>query len=342
MKKQVYAGIDLHSNNLVVAIVDKQGHRIGHQKLSCELCEVIAYLKGLKMKVIEVAVESTFNWYWLVDGLADAGYEVKLAHPAGMNQYEGLKHANDKTDAYFIAELMRLGILECGYIYERESRGVRDLLRRRQMLVNKRTSLILVLKNQYARNTGKTLRLSELKGRTPAEVGELFENRYDILAGEITKTEIEHLSAAITRIEAVCWKQARCLPGYRSLNTLSGIGPVLSGTILLETGDIDRFASPECFASYCRTVAAKKFSNGKKKGENNAKNGNKYLAWAFIEAANFARRYDENARRWFDRKAARTSKVIATKALACKICKASWHLMKHGGSYDPARLFGRA
>lgn len=201
----------------------------------------------------------------------DAGYAVKLEHPAGMNQYEGLKHANDKTDAYFIAELLRLGILECGHIYERESRGVRDLLRRRQMLVNKRTSLILVLKNQYACNTGKTLHLSEVKSQTPVEIGGLFENRYDRLAGEITKTEIEHLNAAIQRIEAVCWKQAKALPGYRSLNTLSGIGPVLSGTILLETSDIDRFAAPERFASYCRTVAAKKISNGKQKGENNRK-----------------------------------------------------------------------
>ncbi len=250
MRKQVYAGIDLHSNNLVVAIVDKQGRRVGHQKLPCELSEVIAYLKGLKMKVLEVAVESTFNWYWLVDGLSDAGYEVKLAHPAGMNQYEGLKYANDKTDAYFIAELLRLNILECGYIYERESRGVRDLLRRRGMLVNKRTSLILVLKNQYARNTGKTLQLSRVKCSAPDEIADLFENSYDRLAGEITKTEIEHLDVAIKRIEAVCWKQARSLPGYRSLNTLAGIGPVLSGTILLETGDINRFTSPERFASY--------------------------------------------------------------------------------------------
>jgi hypothetical protein len=87
-------------------------------------------------------------------------------------------------------------------------------------------------------------------------------------------------------------------------------------------------------------VAAKRTSNGKSKGENNAKCGNRYLAWAFIEAANLARRYDENARRWFDRKAAKTSKIIATKALACKLSKAAWHLMRHGGSYDPARLFG--
>lgn len=342
MRKQLYAGIDLHSNNLVVAIVDKSGKRLGHRRLPCSLPEVLEYLKSLPGTIEEIAVESTFNWYWLVDGLRDAGYCVKLANPAGMVQYDGLKCADDKTDAYFIAELLRLGILPCGTILEPEVRAVRDLLRRRQLLVNKRTSLILVLKNQYSRTHGRSLPLARVKSAGPDEMAGLFEDRHDRLAAEITKAEIEHFDESIKRIEKACWQQARKVQGYQSLKTLPGIGLVLSGVISLETADIKRFASPENYASYCRTVAAKKKSNGKKKGENNAKCGNKYLAWAFIEAANLARRYDEDARRWFDRKAAKSSKIIATKALACKLSKAAWHLMRHGGNYDPARLFGTA
>lgn len=111
-------------------------------------------------------------------------------------------------------------------------------------------------------------------------------------------------------------------------------------TITMEVGDIHRFAGPGNFASYCRTVAAERISNRKQKGENNAKCGNKYLAWAFVEAANFARRYDEQCRKWYDRKASKTSKVIATKALACKLAKAAWHLMAEGVDYDPKRVFG--
>ena len=84
---------------------------------------------------------------------------------------------------------------------------------------------------------------------------------------------------------------------------------------------------------------SRRLSNGKKKGQNNEKCGNKYLSWAFVEAANFAKRYDEQCRRWFDRKAARTGTVIATKALACKMAKAAWHMMKHKADYDPARMF---
>ena len=91
-----------------------------------------------------------------------------------------------------------------------------------------------------------------------------------------------------------------------------------------------------------RTVAAARISNRKVKGENNGKCGNKYLSWAFVEAANFARRYDERCRKWYDRKAAKTSNVIATKALACKLAKAAWHLMVEGSEYDPTRIFGPA
>ena len=110
-------------------------------------------------------------------------------------------------------------------------------------------------------------------------------------------------------------------------------------TITMEVGDIKRFAGPGNFASYCRAVAAERISNEKKKGENNSKCGNKYLAWAFVEAANFARRYDERCRRWFDRKAAKTSNVIAVKALACKLAKAAWHVMSKNEPYEAQRVF---
>ena len=115
---------------------------------------------------------------------------------------------------------------------------------------------------------------------------------------------------------------------------------ILGLVITMETGGIKRFASDGAYASYCRLVASKRISNGRKKGDNNQKCGNKYLAWAFVEAANFAKRSDERCRRWFDRKAARTSNIIATKALACKLAKAAWHIMAEKTSYDEKRMFG--
>jgi transposase len=129
---------------------------------------------------------------------------------------------------------------------------------------------------------------------------------------------------------------------YTKLLSLPGVGKILGMTITMEVGESKRFADPGNFASYCRTVEAKRTSNDKKKGANNSKCGNKYLAWAFVEAANFPKRYDERCRKWYDRKAAKTSNVIATKALACKLAKAAWYLMAEGTDYDPTRMFGPA
>jgi len=153
---------------------------------------------------------------------------------------------------------------------------------------------------------------------------------------------IEQLTESIEKIEKAVLDSARDLPFYSKLTSLPGVGKILGMTMTMEVGDIKRFAQDGHFASYCRTVEAQRTSNSKKKGENNSKCGNKYLAWAFVEAANFARRYDEQCRKWYDRKAAKTSKVIATKALACKLAKAAWYLMAEGTDYDPKRMFGQA
>jgi transposase len=149
------------------------------------------------------------------------------------------------------------------------------------------------------------------------------------------------LTESIEKIEKAVMGCARELPSYSKLTTLPGVGIILGMTITMEVGDIKRFADPGRFASYCRTVQAQRTSNSKKKGENNSKCGNKYLAWAWVEAANFAKRYDPECRKWFDRKAARTSNVIATKALACKLAKAAWYLMAEATDYDSKRMFGQ-
>src|SRR5438876_8064427 len=153
---------------------------------------------------------------------------------------------------------------------------------------------------------------------------------------------IEQLSESIEKIEKVVLASARELPSYAKLASLPGVGKSLGMTITMEVGDIKRFADAGNFASYCRAVEAKCTSNNNKKGANNSKCGNKYLAWAFVEGANFARRSDPQCRRWYDRKAAKTSNVIATKALACKLAKAAWHAMAEGTDYDSQRMFGQA
>src|SRR6266567_997830 len=106
--KKVMAGIDLHSNNVVIGIMDTDGKRVASGKLPCELKEIAKFLAPFKKRLEQVAVESTYNWYWLVDGLQALKYPVVLANPAAMQQYSGIKHADDTNDAFFLAELLRL------------------------------------------------------------------------------------------------------------------------------------------------------------------------------------------------------------------------------------------
>jgi transposase len=164
MTQSLMAGIDLHSNNLMIGIVDAAGRRIRCQKLACDLEAVLVFLRPYKRRLKSVAVESTYNWYWLVDGLQAQGYPVVLANPAKIEQYRGIKYADDQNDAYFLAELQRLKILPTGYIYDAQLRPVRDLLRRRVSLVQQRTALILSFKSLYTRTTGQAMDLSRVKG----------------------------------------------------------------------------------------------------------------------------------------------------------------------------------
>jgi len=102
---------------------------------------------------------------------------------------------------------------------------------------------------------------------------------------------------------------------------------------------VGRFAEVGNFASYARCVDSQRLSNGKKKGAGNVKNGNKYLAWAFIEAANYARRYCPEAKRFFERKKAHTNGIVATKALAHKLARACYHMLKDEKPFDVKRCF---
>src|SRR5271166_3303315 len=186
MKKFV-AGMDLHSNNVVIGVMDLDGQRVASGKVTCDLKAVEKFLAPYQARLEQVAVESTFNWYWLVDGLQAQKYPVVLANPAGMEPYSGLKHADDTSDAFFLAELLRLNILPTGHIYDAQLRPVRDLLRRRLTLVHQRTALMLSFKSLYPRTTGQELPLSRLKGLTVQEAKGLYEHSANSLIAGIQR-----------------------------------------------------------------------------------------------------------------------------------------------------------
>ena len=337
---KIMVGMDLHSNNILCGLMEQNGRRLLHRKLPCELGAVLALLEPYKKRIATIGIESTFNWYWLVDGLQDHGYHVVLANPAAMQPYSGKKHTDDVSDAYFLAELLRLNLLPTGYIADRQIRPVRDLLRRRLLLVRQRTTLILSFKSLHERTLGQRVPLARVKAMKAPEAQARFTAPADQLLGGEQITLMSQLNDSITKLEQHILGVTAPTRAYQRVQELPGIGKILGLTIALETGDPRRFADAGNFASYCRCVKSLRQSNTKKKGENNRKCGNKYLAWAFVEAAHFACRHHEPCRRFYERKRQQTNPVIATKALACKLAKAAWHVMAQDVAYDAARVFG--
>src|SRR6185436_7499082 len=237
------AGMDLHSNNVVIGIMEMSGKRLASRKLACDLKEVVKFLAPYKKRLERAAVESTYNWYWLVDGLRALKYPVVLANPAGMQQYSGIKHADDTNDAFFVAELLRLNILPTGHIYDPRLRPMRDLLRRRMMLVHHRSALMLSFKSLYTRTTGQEMSLSRLKELEIKEAQGLYEHPANQLIAGMQIQHIDQLSESIEKIEKVVLASARELPCYAKLTTLPGVGRILGMTITMEVGEIERFAS---------------------------------------------------------------------------------------------------
>ena len=335
-----YSGIDLHSDNNLVAIIDDGDRIVYKRRLPNQLGRVLEALEPHRTELAAIAVESTYNWYWLVDGLQAAGYRVDLANPAKMKKYDGLKHSNDDTDAVHLAHLLRLGILPTGYIYPREERALRDLGRRRMQLVRHRTMHVLAVENVQARETGSRMRAKDIKRLTPVAVEGLGLLPDVAMGMQANVAVMGTLDVEISRIEKRLSERLRDRDDYRWLISVPGIWHRLAPVILLETGEIGRFAAVGDYASYARCVDSAHISNNKKKGEGNRRNGNKYLAWAFIEAANMARRWCIEAKRFYERKRARTNGVLATKALAHKLARASYHVLKNAEPFDMKRCFG--
>lgn len=336
---RLYSGIDLHSTSSYLVIVDDEDRVVHERKLPNRLEVFLDELEPYGEELSGIAVESTFNWYWLVDGLIEAGYRVHLVNTAAVVQYEGLKYTDDRHDARWLAHLLRLGILPTGFIYPKQERPVRDLLRKRGHLVRQRTANLLSLQNLWVRNTGEMMRGNTLKKLTAADLGERITDAELRLAMASTLAVIEVLNGQIHRLEKAVRDHGRLKPEYRLLLTIAGVGEILALTIMYETGDIGRFPAVGNYASYCRCVSSQRFSHGKKKGEGNKRNGNRYLSWAFVEAANFAVRFEPLAKRFFERKRAQKNRALAIRALANKLARASYFMMRDHKPFDPTLLF---
>ena len=336
----LYAGIDLHSNNQVLVITNERDEIEYQKRLPNDLSKTLDALAPYAERLEGLVVESTFNWYWLVDGLMDHGYDVRLANTNAIQQYNGLKYSDDNSDARWLARMLHLDILREGYIYPKEERPIRDLLRKRAHLVRHRTSHILSIKNLVMRNTGNALSSDAIKRLTDERIDELLPNPDLALSVKSSAAVMHCLLTQIRILEKVAEKRVRLRDEFKGLTTIDGVGPILAMTIMLEVGDINRFPHVGNYVSYARCVSGERISNGKKKGKSNTKNGNKYLSWAFSEAATHSIRYNDNIRRFYQRKMAKKHIMVAKRAVAHKLARASYYILRDGTAFDGDRAFG--
>jgi len=249
-RKELYCGADLHGNNVFLTLCDGAGQRVLERRVKANLAAVNATLEPYWDGIKRVAVESTYNWYWFVDGLRGQGRDVRLANPAKMEQYSGLKVGDDASDAGWIAEQMRLGILPESYVYPPEVRPIRDALRRRMLIVRQRTQSLLSLESLFARHGMACPRVEQLKGWRRADVEGLQLDAFTRLQVESLLGVLRQQDQMANRIEERVRQAMKPKAEYGRIEQVPGIGSVLGLVVILESGEFGRFASAGDYASY--------------------------------------------------------------------------------------------
>jgi transposase len=223
---ELYGAIDLHSNNNVTVLIDEHDQVVYQKRLPNDLPLMIQQLSAYRESLQGIVVESTYNWYWLVDGLMDQGHRIHLANTAAIQQYEGLKYTDDQSDARWLAHLLRLGVLPQGYIYPKQERPVRDLLRKRGQMVRQRTANLLSIQNLFSRNTARSMSANRIKALDSKEVDELVPNGDLALAIKANLAMLQCADEQIDILEKTVIERVKLNPEFELLKTVPGIGHI--------------------------------------------------------------------------------------------------------------------
>src|SRR5918999_1207736 len=281
-----YCGIDLHARTLYVCILNQAGETVLHRNMKTDPALFLKVIAPYREDLV-VAVECIFTWYWLADLCVQQGIPFVLGHALYMKAIHGGKAKNDKIDAHKIAVLLRGGMLPQAYVYPANMRATRDLLRRRMYLTRKRAELLA-----HIQNTNSQYNLPEIGKKLAykanrAGVAERFSAPAVQKSMEVDLALLGYSDPLLNDLESHIVKAAKQHDANTLylLQTVPGIGKILSLVLLYEIHDIRRFPSVQDFVSYCRLVKCAKESAGKRYGTAGAKMGNAYLKWAFSEAA---------------------------------------------------------
>ncbi len=331
-----YCGIDLHARTMYLCILNQAGETLLHRNMVATPEALLKAIAPYRAQIV-VAAECMFTWYWLADLCADHGIPFVLGHALYMKAIHGGKAKNDKIDAHKIAVLLRGGMLPQAYVYPAEMRATRDLLRRRMHLARKRGELLA-----HVHNTNSQYNLPAIGKKIAYKanrdgVAERFADPAVQKSIEVDLALITYYDALLRDLELTIVKTAKHHDAQTLylLQTVPGIGKILSLVLLYEIHQIDRFPRVQDFVSYCRLVKCAKESAGKRSGTSGSKIGNAHLKWAFSEAAVLFLRDNPAAQQLLARLEKKHSKGKALTILAHKLARAVYYMLKRQTAFDP-------
>jgi len=280
-----YCGIDLHTKNMYICILDQAGKILVHKNISTSPQDLLRIIEPF-LPDIAITVECIFTWYWIADLCQEENIPFILGHALYMKAIHGAKTKNDKIDSRKIAVLLRGGMIPMAYVYPAEMRSTRDLLRRRMHFMYKRSELlshIQITRSQY--NLPEFNKCISRK-RNRAGISEQFEDVSVRKSIELNLTLIKQYDILLNDVELYLTRHAKEHDpnNLYLLHTVPGVGKILAMVLLYEIHDIKRFERVQNFTSYSRLIKPQKTSAGKVTGSGNRKIGNAYLKWAFSEA----------------------------------------------------------
>ena len=334
-----YCGVDLHTKRMYLCILDAEGNKRLHRNVRAKPADFLQAIQAFREDLV-VGAECMYTWYWLADVCQDENINFILGHALYMKAIHGGKRKDDTLDSEKIARLMRGGTFPMSYVYPREMRATRDLVRRRMFLVRRRSELLAhvqLLNQQYNHDPfEKTLKYAGNR-----DVLDRFEENSAKLNVQADLDMVGHYDRLIKQLEANLLRQAKLHDpqSCHLLRTIPGIGDVLSLVLMYEIHTVDRFPSVGDFLSYARLVTPQQTSDGKVTGHGGSKIGNVHLKWAFSESVLWMLRYSDDAKAFLKRKEKKYGKSKAMSILARKIARAVYYILKRKKPFDALRFF---
>ena len=335
-----YCGVDLHARTMYVCVLDQAGKVRFHRNLPCRADAFLQAIEPFREDLV-VGVECLFCWYWVADLCAAESIEFVLGHAYYMKAIHGGKSKNDRIDSRKIAALLRGGTFPVAYVYPREMRATRDLLRRRLHFVHKRAELLA-----HIQNTSTQYNLPPLEGRLAYAshregLLEHFGDQEPVqmsVAADIAL--IDTYDQTIHELELFLRHAVRDHDGssYHLLRTVPGIGNILALTMVYEIHTIERFPAAGKFLSYARLVKGDRESAGKKSKPGGAKMGNVHLKWAFSEAAALFQIANPKGQKLVARLRKKHGKGKAMGVLAAKLGRAVYFMLKRREPFNLNRF----